>query len=134
MTILGYFQFLFLLLFSLNGENAFIFVPLKGKYSKCWVLPALHLFSPFSSYLLLKRGGSSGTGNEDIGESEGREKEKTRNVVYSKEMIKWKIVSWKWIFSVKKLQRSEGKGGNVKSNVDFVIPLFIPWFWGLPCP
>lgn len=73
MTILEYFQLLFLLLFLLNGENAFIFVPSQGKYSKCLVVPPLHLFSPFSSHLLLKRGGSSGMGNEDIRESGGRE-------------------------------------------------------------
>lgn len=127
-TILEYFQLLFLLLFLLNGENAFIFVPLQGKYSKCLVLPPLHLFSPFSSYLLLKRGRSSGMGNEGIRESGGRQQEKTRNVLDSKEMIKWKIVTWKWIFSVKRLKRIEGKGRNAKSSVVLGTALS----WGTP--
>lgn len=69
-TILEHFQSLFLLLFLLNGENAFIFVSLKGKYSKCSILLPLHLFSPFFSHLVLKRGESSGMGNEDIGKRE----------------------------------------------------------------
>lgn len=56
-------------------------------------------------------------------EKGGEREEKTRNVVYSKEIIKRKIVSWKWIFPGKKLKMIEGEGGNDKSNVVLVTAL-----------
>lgn len=70
-TILEHFQWLFLLLFLLNGENAFILYILRGKYSKCFVLPLVHISF---SYLPLKKGGSSVVSIQR--ESRGRERRK----------------------------------------------------------
>lgn len=83
-TILEHFQFLFLLLFLLNGENVFIFGCFKGKTFRLFDFVLLYLFS--SSYVPPKRGKSSGMGKEGVGEAGG---ERTRKPQMWFILFKW---------------------------------------------
>lgn len=89
-TILEYFQLVFLLLFLLNGEIVFIFRDFKGKiFHMFGFVTASPLFLLLPVFAAEKRRKIS---NED---SEGRERGRKPEMFTSKEVIKWQIVAWR---------------------------------------